>query len=140
MCRRGRGRKERERVEKDTEKAKEKADMFYGMSYKRKQGAEYEELTGVVYGTLPSLTLSDQDQINVLNPFDTVLPLRTSIKKLQKWRLANENLIKRWNVDLPFTQEEIKKHKQNLLDRTTIFKIDNKNTNDLFAHLSPEDH
>ncbi len=36
-------------------------------------------------------------------------------------------------------QEEIKKHKQNLIDRTRIFKTNNKNTNDLFAHLSPED-
>ena len=89
----------REREEKDTEKAKEKADMFYGMSFKRKQGAE---LTGVVYGTLPSLELSDQDQINVLNPLDTVVPLITSIEKLQKWKIANENLIERWNVDLHF--------------------------------------
>ncbi len=114
----------RERVEKDKEIAKEKADMFYGMSYKRKQGAEYEELTGVVCGTLPSLELSDQDQINVLNPLDTVVPLITSIEKLQKRKIANENLIERWNVDLPFTQEEIEKHKQNIIDRTRITLLD----------------
>ncbi len=129
----------KERVEKDAEIAKEKADWFYGMSLKKKQGAEYEKLTGVVYGTLPSLTLSDQDQMNVLTPYDTVVPLETSIEKLEKWKLANENLIEKWYVSLPYTQEEIEQHQQNLIDRTKMFKTNNANTNDLFAHLSPED-